>query len=311
MNSTIKKVTNFPVPRALAIELGKLGTPVVLRYDIARLAWHLYKARSYEGQPLAIKLDVLDTRAFSRIEKTLKNNGILKALPGVSDQAAYGLIGGNLNDHNAVICSIDPFCYLSHLSAMEFHGLTDRLPEQIYVSTPAGSDWKTFAGERMEKDLGEDLSAYTGSGLPQLGRTTVTKVGKRPLHRYASLHHGAFRTFKDSPVRVATLGRTFLDMLREPGLCGGIAHVLQVFKAYAAVNKRLIFDELDQHGSKIDKVRAGFILEEVCNQRDPRIEAWLEFAARGGSRKLDASADYDPNFSERWMLSINTETGIE
>lgn len=311
MVTKVKKPPNFPIFRALSIELGKLGTPVVLRYDIARITWHLYKVRTYEGQPLAIKLDALDKRAFSRIEKALQNNGILKTLPGVSEQAAYGLIGGNLNDNNAVICSIDPFCYLSHLSAMEFHGLTDRLPEQIYVSTPAGAEWKNFAGERMAKDLGEELSVYSGSGLPQLERTTVTKLGKRPLHRYASLHHGAFRTFKDSPVRVATLGRTFLDMLREPGLCGGIAHVLQVFKEHAAVNKRLIFDELDQHGSKIDKVRAGFIFEEICNLRDQRIDAWVEFAARGGSRKLDATADYEPKFSERWMLSINTETGIE
>ncbi len=311
MKIKVKKLLNFPISRALAIELGKLGTPVVLRYDIARITWNLYKMRTYEGQPLAIKLDALDKRAFSRIEKTLQNNGILKTLPGVSEQAAHGLIGGNLNDHNAVICSIDPFCYLSHLSAMEFHGLTDRLPEQIYVSTPAGTEWKTFAGERMEKDLGDDWDIYSDSGLPQLERTTVTKLGKRPLHRYASIHHGAFRILKDSPVRVATLGRTFLDMLREPGLCGGLAHVLQVFKEHAAINKRLIFDELDQHGLKIDKVRAGFILEEICNLRDPRIEAWVDFAARGGSRKLDATADYEPKFSERWMLSINTETDIE
>lgn len=311
MISTVKKSSNVPISRALAIELGKLGTPVVLRYDIARITWNLYKIRTYEGQPLAIKLNALDKRAFSRIEKVLQNNGILKTLPGVSEQAVHGLIGGNLNDHNAVICSIDPFCYLSHLSAMEFHGLTDRLPEQIYVSTPAGTEWKTFAGERMEKDLGEDWDAYSGSGLPQLERTTVTKLGKRPLHRYASIHHGAFRTFKDSPVRVATLGRTFLDMLREPGLCGGLAHVLQVFKEHAAINKRLIFDELDQHGSKIDKVRAGFILEELCKLQDQRIEAWVEFSARGGSRKLDATADYEPKFSERWMLSINTVTGAE
>ena len=88
MTSTVKKSANFPVPRALAIELGKIGSPVVLRYDIARIAWHLYKSRVYDEQPLAIKLNKLDTRAFSRIEKTLLNNGILKSLPGVSEQAA-------------------------------------------------------------------------------------------------------------------------------------------------------------------------------------------------------------------------------
>ena len=311
MASTTKKQTQFPVPRALVVELEKLGVPAVLRYDIARIAWRLYKDRTYEGRPLAIKLDVLDIRAFARIEKTLQNNGILKTLAGVSEQAAYGLIGGNLSDHNAVICSIDPFCYLSHLSAMEFHGLTDRMPEQIYVSTPASKEWMAFAVERMAKDLGEDWGAYRATGLPRLGRTAVSKLGKRLVHRYASIHQGAFRSIKDSPVRVATLGRTFLDMLREPSLCGGIVHVIQVFKEHAAVSKRLIFDEMDQHGTKIDKVRAGFILEEICQIRDPRIDAWVEFAARGGSRKLDASADYEPKFSERWMLSINTVTGME
>ncbi|MDO8291018.1 MAG: hypothetical protein Q7T44_17525 [Parvibaculum sp.] len=307
----MKKPVQFPIQRALAIELGKLGTPAVLRYDIARITWHLYKGRTYEGQPLAIKLEVLDTRAFFRIEKMLQSNGILQSLPGVTGQAAYGLIGGNLSDHNAVICSIDPFCYLSHLSAMEFHGLTDRMPEQIYISTPASTEWTAFAVERMVKDLGEDWAAYSASGLPRLGRTSVNKLGKRPVHRYSSIHRGAFRSIKDSPVRVATLGRTFLDMLREPVLCGGIAHVLQVFKEHAATSKRLIFDELDRHGTKIDKVRAGFILEEICQLHDPRIDAWVECAARGGSRKLDASADYEPKFSERWMLSINTATGME
>jgi predicted transcriptional regulator of viral defense system len=307
----LKKQNLFPVPGALAIELGKLGTPAVLRYDIARIAWRLYKAKTYEGQLLAIKLDALDIRAFARLEKALQNNGILKSLPGISEQAAFGLIGGNLSDHHAVLCSIDPFCYLSHLSAMEFHGLTDRMPEQIYVSTPASSEWTAFAAERMAKDLGEDWTAYRASGLPLLGRTSVTKLGKRPVHRYASIHRGAFRSIKDSPVRVATLGRTFLDMLREPSLCGGLAHVLQVFKEHAAASKRLIFDELDQHGTKIDKVRAGFILEEICRLSDPRIDAWVEFAARGGSRKLDASADYEPTFSERWMLSINAAMGVQ
>lgn len=44
------------------------------------------------------------------------------------------------------------------------------------------------------------------------------------------------------------------------------------------------------------KKGAGFILEEVCGLRDPRIESWLEFATGGGSRKLDAAANYAPKF---------------
>lgn len=295
----------FPVQRAVTLELEKLHTSVILRYDIGRIAWYLYKTRNYAGQPLALKRFTLDARALARIEGKLRDGGILKDLPGISEKSAYGLVGSNLSDRNAIICSIDPFCYLSHLSAMEFHGLTDRMPEQIYVSTPPGREWTAFAEERMVRDLADDIEAYRLAGLPPLWRTSVAKIGQRHVHRYASIHRGAFRTVKGSPIRVATIGRTFLDMLREPGLCGGIAHVIHVFRDHAASHQRLIFDELDQHGADIDKVRAGYILDEVCRIRDSRIDAWVAFAARGGSRKLDASADYDPKFSERWMLSIN------
>jgi predicted transcriptional regulator of viral defense system len=157
----------------------------------------------------------------------------------------------------------------------------------------------------MKKDLSEDFSLFSEAHLPQLQRTAFTKLGGRPVHRYTSNHHGAFRLLKEPNLRVSTLGRTFLDMLREPALCGGILHVLNVFRDAANSYLRLILDEIDQHGGDIDKVRAGFILEELCKTRDPRIDSWTAFAKRGGSRKLDASTEYSPQFSERWSLSIN------
>lgn len=299
------KIKKLLIDGPIASELKKLNTPGVLRYDISRITWFLYKKQSYDGQELNLRSSTLDPRSLRRIETKLLNLGILRTLSGITASAGYGFIGGNANDRNALICSFDPFCYLSHLSAMEFHGLTDRMPEQIYASTPAGMAWTVFANERMKKDFGEDWLEYSHSGLPQLQRTALTKIGSRTVHLYTSVHRGAFKTIKDSPVRVSTLGRTFLDMLREPNLCGGIAHVLQVFKTHAIANKRLIFDEIEQHGTKIDKVRAGFIFEEICQITDPQLDAWVACAARGGSRKLDPSADYDSNFSERWMLSLN------
>jgi predicted transcriptional regulator of viral defense system len=157
----------------------------------------------------------------------------------------------------------------------------------------------------MNKDLGPEFEAYMSAGLPMLQRTTITKLAGRPVHLVTSLHLGAFKHIKDQHIRVSTPGRTFLDMLHEPTLCGGISHVLSVFKEHASVNKRLILDEIDQHGKGIDKVRAGFIFEEICKITDPRIDAWTAHAQRGGSRKLDAGADYSPTFSERWALSIN------
>jgi len=294
-----------PVSRALALELEKLAAPVVLRYDVARLAWGLYKSQSYGGQRLDVRREALDTRALARLEKILMGDAVLKPVAGLPARSVYGVFGANLNDQRALCCSVDPFCYVSHLSAMEYHGLTDRLPEQIYLSTPQGTQWTSFAAQRMSKDLGDDMAAYKLAGLPLLRRVAFSKIGGRTVHRYASSHQGAYRSIKDSPVRVATIGRTFLDMIREPSLCGGIAHVIEVFQEHAASNRRLIFDEFDQQGAAIDKVRAGYMFEELCKIRDPRIDAWVQYAARGGSRKLDASTEYAPRFSERWCLSLN------
>lgn len=287
------------------MRLERLGQPAFLRYDIARIAWGVYRNGRYDDHEVDIQLRQLDARAFSRVESSLLENGVIHSVQGMPDRSAFSLLGANTSDKNSLACIIDPFSYLSHLSAMEFHGLTDRMPEKIYVSTPASTTWTGFARDRMKRDLGEDLSAYLSGGLPKLERVNAIKIGQRPIHRFASLHLGAFRTIKESQLRVSTIGRTFHDMLRDPGLCGGLAHVLEVYREHASKYRRLIFDQLDQQGSAIDKVRAGFILENICDLNDPRIDSWVKFAARGGSRKLDPSSEYAPDFSDRWCLSIN------
>ncbi|CAM4066793.1 type IV toxin-antitoxin system AbiEi family antitoxin domain-containing protein [Roseateles saccharophilus] len=299
------------IPAALTQLLGQRGALVVTRYELAHLAWGIYKQSSHDGTPLRNHKTQLDRAAFSRVEAKLVANGVLQPIPGVPENAAYVLVGANISDARVLACAIDPFCYVSHLSAMEFHGITDRMPEQLYISTPATARWRSFAQDRMQRDLGEDYADYTRAGLPAVQRSAFTKLNNRPVHLFKSLHLGAYRSFKEQHLRVATLGRTFLDMLREPSLCGGLSHVLAVFKEHAAANRRLILDELDQHGAAIDKVRAGWVLEQVAGLTDSRIDAWAALAQRGGSRKLDASADYSSSFSERWALSINTPVPTE
>jgi hypothetical protein len=66
-----------------------------------------------------------------------------------------------------------------------------------------------------------------------------------------------------------------------------------------------VLKEIDTNGSQIEKVRAGYILEELCGIKDFVIENWLQFAQRGSSRKLDPSSEFSPDYSERWCLSLN------
>jgi predicted transcriptional regulator of viral defense system len=182
----------------------------------------------------------------------------------------------------------------------------------LFISSPAPADWQKFARERMLKDLGEGgLTAFRVGSLPTLRRLTVETIARKKVHRHVSRHLGAFTAIRDKVLRVSTIGRTFLDMIQEPDLCGGIYHVLAVWEENAGRNLPLIVGEVDQHGSKIDKVRVGYILEERLGLKHPSLENWVTFAQRGGSRKLYANASYSERFSEMWCLSLNIEEAVE
>lgn len=157
----------------------------------------------------------------------------------------------------------------------------------------------------MKSDLGDRVEQYMTTAFPRLRRLEMHKIDRTSVHVLERTHRGAFKTVSESHIRVATIGRTFLDMIREPQLCGGIQHVVDVYRENAKSYLRLIVDEIDLHGNSIDKVRAGYLLTEVCQLENERMKAWERFAQRGGSRKLDAEAEYSSSFSDRWKLSIN------
>jgi predicted transcriptional regulator of viral defense system len=159
----------------------------------------------------------------------------------------------------------------------------------------------------MEKELGDYILKYYSNRLPRLTRIHLMKIKKQNIHRYSSLHYGAFKIIKGKNLRVSTIGRTFLDMLRKPDLCGGIHHVIEIYKEFSNRYLNLIIDETDRHGNQIDKVRAGYILEEICGQKESEINNWIRFVQRGGSRKLDPTEEYSSTYSEKWCLSINID----
>ncbi len=295
---------------ALALEIGHLKQPVVTSYDIGQLVFQLYQAKTYKGEKLSgIQKEYPERQDYMRLVKMLLRAGVLQEKKIASNPEVFTVLGTGQPSPGEVACCIDPFAYVSHLSAMEWHGLTDRIPKTLFISSPAPLHWGKFSRERMLKDLGGDeaYTVYSYSRLPQLRRLNLAKVGRETVHRHASLHPGAFIVVRDRRLRVATIGRTFLDMIREPDLCGGIYHVLDVYQEHAERYLQLVVDEIDQHGTKIEKMRGGYILEERLGLNHDTIGKWSKFAQRGGSRKLYAHSEYSPRFSEKWCLSLNIE----
>ena len=301
------------VTTALTREIGLLPQPVITSYQVALILFRLYQERAYKGESIkGLKRETPAKSDFNRQIKKLVGLGILQESEAAKHAEIFAIIGKEQTSAEEIACSIDPFCYVSHMSAMEWHGLTNRVPKILFISSPAPAQWQGYARERMLKDLGEGwLAAFRVGSLPTLRRLTVETIARKKVHRHASRHLGAFTAVRDKALRVSTIGRTFLDMIQEPDLCGGIHHVLDVCQEHAARNLPLIAGEVDQHGSKIDKVRVGYILEERLGLKHPSLENWVSFAQRGGSRKLYANAGYSERFSEKWCLSLNIEEAVD
>lgn len=291
--------------KAMTLSLGSLNFPVFTQYHLGKLLFGLYKVKQFRGESL-IKLqkNYPDGRDLNRIVNRLLSDGVLSEYRGLPS-TVFTLLGRELDSVEEIACTIDPFCYLSHLSAMDYHGITDRIPSKMFLSSPSPKDWKVAAFKKMEVDLKEDLATYIECGLPQLRRINFKRIGKQEINVLHSSHLGAYKNVRGRNLRVATIGRTFLDMLRSPELCGGINHVLDVFAQFAPKYLRLITDEIDANGRAIDKVRAGYILDELMGVEDETVASWVKFVQRGGSRKLDHSEEYIPRWSDKWCISIN------
>lgn len=298
------------VATALTLEISKINQPIITSYQAGVIIYGLYRDKLYKKEKIHnIRKEYPERKDFNKLIRKLSTQGILQENAAVRSQEIFSLLGQGRSSSEEIACSIDPFAYISHMSAMEWHGLTDRVPKILFVSSPEPRRWQKFAREKMEKDLAgrDEFAVYRLSGMPLLRRLKIGKIGEKLLNRYSSVHLGAFISVQDRPLRVSTIGRTFLDMLREPNLCGGIYHVIEVYTDHAERYLQLIVNEVDRHGSKIDKVRVGYLLEERLGLPHPVIDKWIKFAQRGGSRKLYAQDPYSTRYSERWCLSLNIE----
>ena len=282
------------IDKTITKALGKSQNDVFLPYHLGHI---IYKQLKKNSTALP------QTNHYEALIKNLTHSGILNPINKLN---AYTLLGGKPLETNQLACQLDPFCYLSHFSAMDYHGLTNRLPTTLYITTPNDSDWRTSAHSLMKKELHESYDEYLNQSFPHLTKQKFKELNTQPVHQFNASHQGAFIKPQGRNLRISSIGRTFLDMIRTPDLCGGIHHVIDAYEEHAEIYLQAVIDEVNQHGTAIDKVRVGYILEERCGLSDSQISSWEQYAQRGGSRKLDASADFEPRWSEKWKISLNT-----
>jgi predicted transcriptional regulator of viral defense system len=296
------------IKAAMSRHLRELGQPVITDYDLCMTLFNMHQSKKYRGKPLEITSQfLLVNEAYMDITRPLIDLGLISPHKDFPEGRVYEIVGNHYQEAGDIVCSVDPFAYMSHLSAMEYHGLTNRLPKMLFISTPPPKEWSKFAAQKMEKDCRGFVADYLKGQLPKLVNIQFDRIQKTQITRYASIHRGAFKNVEGRKLRVSTVGRTFLDMLRKPDYCGGMRHVMEIFGSSAGQYKPLIIDELDRHGNSIEQARAGYLLEEYGHIQDEKINEWAKHVQRGGSRKLDPEGPYRETFSERWSLSLNVD----
>ena len=276
--------------------------PVVTFYDFYVLGHQLFHSKAWKNEPLKRMPHYWDQL---RAKNAIRRLEARRALVSDSDftsgvwRVTQATRAGSAEE---VACIADPFAYVSHLSAMQRYGLSDRSPQALHLTTPKRDRWNALRSERALRDLPEVQRLES----PILNRPGFRDtIRRRPVVVHVSSHPWTPSPVSGEETRITSIGQTFADMLTEPSLCGGMHHVLDVWENEASQWVQEITAAIDQLDVKIVKVRAGYILSEVMDIDHPALHNWEKFAQRGGSRKLDPDAEYAPEFSERWMISIN------
>ena len=226
----------------------------------------------------------------------------------IQDLPLYKLVGHPALSAQQIICKLNPYCYLSHLSAMEWHHLTDRIPHSLHIIACSSREFRKLSLTQAELDFPDSPKLPY---VPYKYHTVKEPILDKRIEEHRRKQFINPVPIDDSGgVRVASIGQTFLDMLKEPDYCGGISHVLEVFEDQAEQYLAVILKTVEREGNSIDKVRMGYVLQERLGLSSPVIESWKAFAQRGSSRVLVAGQPYQNIYSEAWSLSLNLPDGI-
>ena len=286
--------------QALADRLEKLGKPLITPYELFLEFRSLYAS----NEKLYLKGKTAKINGYNRIRKNLQRSSVI-----IEDRdyhrKAYRIIKNSDKPADEICCIVDPYCYIAYLSAMQRYGLTNRSPKSLLLCRPNRGKIKKLIQDRMEKDYRGEIPKNNDEFVPLSAITHPTKVRGRSVSVIDTKNWGEFNKIKNEYSRIATIEQTFLDMLIEPKLCGGMAHVIDIWKDRASDYLEGIINITNKCETKIVRIRAGYIIDEIMNISNPTVESWTKLAQRGGSMILDPNKPFSANYSEKWMLSIN------
>lgn len=179
---------------------------------------------------------------------------------------------------------------ISHWSALHFHGMTEQIPQRVYVTTTQAIVVSRSA-KRLKK--GQRSSSQEINGI---------------IYEFVRIKPERFFGTKDywlgeARVTITDHERTLIDGLVAPKYSGGWS---EVYSAFESQFSKLDLDKMVNYSIRLDAViakRLGWILEKLG--AEDSILQRLENVPVKGYRVLDAGGIRKGTCNRRWMIQEN------
>ncbi|MGU3310202.1 hypothetical protein ACLBW8_28530 [Pseudomonas sp. M5A4_2d] len=291
---------------------------VISKEKLSEQIFIFYMMKSYKNERISlIRKKIAAVEDYQHYINRVERSGILTNLS--ENKKTYQMYANGYVDNvyrikgkaeytaSEDICSVYPYGYLSKINAMAWYGLTDKIPKVVRFTACTPQEWKkrSLLDITIDPSVSFDPVHFT----PKYPKST-TAFGQE-LFVSTETNYVEPISVKNSPLKVSTIGKTFIDMLRSPEECGGIDHVLDVYVENGKKYLTPIINELKSSGArKIDIARTGFVLQKLVGIDHPQLSEWQKESkkTRGSSKILVHGVPFSPIFDEDWSLSLNAES---
>ncbi|CAI8932129.1 type IV toxin-antitoxin system AbiEi family antitoxin domain-containing protein [Pseudomonas sp. IT-P4] len=294
---------------------------VITKEKLSEQIFILFMEKVYKGARISlIRKDYASVDDFHNYIDRVERTGILTNINNdVKHHQIYGsantpgiyVIKGKTEYSPAeTVCTIYPYGYLSKINAMAWYGLTDKIPKVVRFTTCPLNEWKkrSLLDLSIDPEVDFDLEHFIPS-FPKhtniFGQELIVSVETKYVEPLE---------VRNSPIKVASIGKTFIDMFRYPDECGGIDHVLEIYAENGKKYSSAIINELKHKTTrKIDIARVGFALQKIAGVEHPLLSEWQQESkkTRGSSKILVPGVPFSSIFDEDWSLSLNAESAQE
>ncbi|WGM89890.1 MAG: type IV toxin-antitoxin system AbiEi family antitoxin [Candidatus Bathyarchaeum tardum] len=193
------------------------------------------------------------------------------------DAGQFG--ANNYTVHSFVIASylVTPY-YVSHWSALNYHGLSEQTPPHVYIATTKPRNRK--------KILNVDFVFVTVSKRKMFGIQTVK--------------------IDNHPVNISSVEKTIVDCLDHPEHCGGIAEIAKsIYFEHDNLDFNFIIKMARMMKNKTILKRLGYVLETF--NFDQHLDLFNPNDISKGYSKLDPKMPKKGKINEKWKLYINSK----